>query len=60
VGEVDGLGLLGQDLDLAAGVIVALLEGLEGGGGVATEAELLANLGPVELEGCAALLRAMR
>lgn len=26
VGEVDGLGLLGQDLDLAAGVIVALLE----------------------------------
>jgi hypothetical protein len=60
VGEVDGLGLLGQDLDLAAGVIVALLEGLKGGGGVATEAELLANLGPVELEGCAALLRAMR
>jgi hypothetical protein len=60
VGEVDGLGLLGQDLDLAAGVIVALLEGLEGGGGVATEAELLANLGPVELKGCAALLRAVR
>lgn len=60
LGEVDGLGLLGQDGDLAAGVIVALLERLEGGGGVATEAELLANLGPVELEGCTALLRAMR
>jgi hypothetical protein len=26
VGEIDGLGLLGKDLDLAAGVIVALLE----------------------------------
>lgn len=57
VGEVDGLGLLGEDGDLAAGVIVALLERLEGGSGVATEAELLAKLGPVELEGCAALLR---
>lgn len=60
LGEVDSLGLLGEDGDLAAGVIVALLERLEGGGSVATEAELLANLGPVELEGCAALLREMR
>jgi hypothetical protein len=60
VREVDGLGLLGEDGDLAAGVVVALLERLEGGGGVAPEAELLGQLGPVELEGCAALLREMR
>lgn len=60
LGEVDGLALLGKDLDLAAGIVIALLERLEGGGGVATEAELLANLGPVELEGCATLLRAVR
>lgn len=53
--EVDGLGLLGEDGDLAAGVVVALLERLKGGGGVALETELLGQLGPVELEGCAAL-----
>ena len=58
--EVNGLRLLGEDGDLAAGVIVALLEGLESGGGVTAEAELLAELGPVELEGCAALLRKLR
>lgn len=39
VGEVDLLGLLGQDLDLAARVVVALLEGLQGLGGGAAEAE---------------------
>lgn len=59
VSEVDGLGLLGENSELAASVIVALLERLEGDGGVATEAELLGELGPVELEGCAALLREM-
>ena len=53
--EVDGLGLLGEDGDLAAGVVVALLERLQSGRSVATEAELLAELGPVELEGCATL-----
>lgn len=58
--EVDGLGLLGENGDLAAGVVVALLERLQGGGGVAFEAKLRAELGPVELEGCAALLREMR
>ena len=58
--EVDGLGLLGEDGDLAAGVVVALLERLKGGGGVALETELLGQLGPVELEGCAALLQEMR
>jgi hypothetical protein len=57
VGEVDGLGLLGQDLDLAAGIIVALLEGLQGGGSLAAEAEGGRNLGPVELECGAALFR---
>lgn len=54
--EVDGLGLLGEDGDLAAGVVVTLLERLQSGRSLATEAELLAELGPVELEGCAALL----
>ena len=60
VREVDVLGLLGEDGDLAAGVIVALLERLEGSGGVSLETELLGQLGPVELEGCAALLQEMR
>lgn len=57
VGEVDGLGLLGQDLDLAAGIIVALLERLQRGGSLAAEAEGGRNLGPVELECGAALFR---
>ena len=39
VREVDGLGLLGEDLDLAARVIVALLEVGEGLGGIASEAQ---------------------
>lgn len=55
MGEVDLLGLLGQDLDLAARIIVALLEGLEGLGGGATEAEFGAQVGPVDLGGGAAL-----
>lgn len=57
VREVDRLGLLLQGVDLAAGVIVALLEGLEGGSGLAFEAQLRADLRPVDLEGGAALLR---
>jgi hypothetical protein len=55
LGEVDGGGLLGQLLELAAGIVVALFEGEEGGGCVAAEAELRRELGPVELEGCASL-----
>lgn len=55
-GEVDGGGLLGKGLELAAGVLVALLEGLEGGNGLATEAQRAGDLGPVELESCASLL----
>jgi hypothetical protein len=56
VGEVDGLGLLGQDLDLAAGIIIALLESLQGGGGLAAQTEGAGHLGPVDLESGAALL----
>lgn len=59
VREVDGLGLLGQNLQLAAGLIVTLLEGLEGGGCLATEAEGAGDLGPVELESGAALCTRM-
>jgi hypothetical protein len=55
VAEVDVLGLLGEDGDFAARIVVALLEGLEGGGGLALEAQLRAELRPVELEGSAAL-----
>jgi len=49
VGEVDGLGLLGEDLDPAARVVVALFEGLESLGRAAFEAEFLREGGPVEL-----------
>lgn len=56
VGEVDGLRLVGKDLNLAAGVIVALLESLQRGGGLAAEAERGRHLGPVDLESGAALL----
>lgn len=55
VGEVDGLGLFGKDLYPAARVIVALLETGESLSGAATEAELLAQVGPVELESGGAL-----
>ena len=55
VAEIFGLGLLGQDLDLAAILIVALLEGLEGGSVLAAEAERGRHLGPVDLESGAAL-----
>lgn len=57
VGEVDGLGSLGQNLDLAAGIVVALLEGIERSGGLAAEAERARHLGPVDLKSCAALFR---
>ena len=55
VGEVDLLGLLGQDLDLAARVVVALLEGLESLSGGTTEAQFGAQVGPVDFGGGAAL-----
>ena len=55
MGEVDGLLLLLELSELAAGVVVALLEGDKRVGGLALEGELLGELGPVELEGCVAL-----
>jgi ferric-dicitrate binding protein FerR (iron transport regulator) len=56
VGEVDRLGLLAQQCDFAARVIVALLEGLESCSCVSFETKLRCELGPVELEGGTALL----
>ena len=56
VGEVDGLGLLGEDRHFAARIVVALLEALEGGGGLALETKLGPDPGPVDFEGGAALL----
>lgn len=55
VREVDFLRLLGQELDLAPGVIVAFLEGLQGGRRLAAEAEGAGGLDPVDLESGAAL-----
>lgn len=57
LGEVDGLGLLGKDLDAAARIVVALLEVGERGGGVASETEFGAKVGPVDFEGCRTLRR---
>lgn len=56
-GEVDGRGLLGKLLDLAAGVLVALLESLEGRHGLAAETKRVGHLDPVELKGSASLFR---
>jgi len=49
VREVDGLGGVGEDLHLAAGVVVALFEGREGRGGLSLEAEGGGDFRPVEL-----------
>lgn len=59
VREIDGLGGLGERLDLATGSVVAVLESLQGGSGLATEAEAGGHLGPVELESCASLESSM-
>ena len=56
VREVDLGGLLLEGLELAAGVVVALLEGMERGDGLAAEAERGGDLRPVELNRCASLL----
>lgn len=53
--EIDFLGRFGEDLDTAAGVVVALLEGLERGGGLPSKTEGLGDGGPVEFECCASL-----
>jgi hypothetical protein len=54
-GEVDGLGLLRKELNLAARIIVTLLEGLQRGSGLAAEAERAGRLDPVDLESGATL-----
>ena len=53
--EIDRLRCLGEDCVLAAHVLVAFLEGLQGGDGAALEAELALQRGPVDLEGSASL-----
>ncbi len=53
--EIDFLRLFGENLNSATGILVALLEGLEGGGGLATETKALGYLCPVELECCTSL-----
>jgi hypothetical protein len=55
VGEVDGLRGVGEGLDFAARVVVALFEGGERAGGAAAEAELRGQFAPVQLERCAGL-----
>jgi len=55
VGEVDGLGCVGEGLHFAAGVVVAFFEGGEGAGGAAAEAELGGEFAPVQFEGGAGL-----
>jgi len=55
LGEVDALGLLGKELDLAARIVVTLLEGLEGGGCLTAETEGAGHLGPVDFESGTAL-----
>jgi len=55
IGEVNGLRLLREDGDLAARIVIALLEGLERSGSLTLETKLRGELGPVELEGSAAL-----
>ncbi len=53
--EVDGCGGLGEKVELAAGVVVALFEGHEGGCGGAFEAEGGGYAGPVNFGGGGAL-----
>ena len=59
-GEIDGRGLLGELLNLATRVLVALLEGLEGRDGLAAETQRAGHLGPVELESSASLWQGRR
>ena len=55
MGEVDIGSLSLEDLETAAGIVVALLEGVEGVEGVAAEAKGGAEAGPVDLGGRVAL-----
>ena len=56
VAEVHSGWRLGQLLELAAGIFVALLEGVEGGDGLAAEPKARGDCLPVKLESCATLL----
>lgn len=53
--KVDGSGLRAQQINFAARIIVALLEGLEGGCCLAFEAKGGGDSGPVEFQGGGAL-----
>ena len=55
--KVNGLGLRLQQVELAARVVIALLEGLEGGCRLAFEAKGGGDFGPVEFQGGGALGR---
>jgi hypothetical protein len=55
VGEIDLLRLLGEHLNPATGILVALFEGLEGRDCLTTEAEVIGDCLPINLEGCASL-----
>jgi hypothetical protein len=53
--EIDGCGLIGQNLDSTTGIVMSLLEVGERGRCAASKAELCANFAPVELR-CRACL----
>ena len=55
VSEVDRGWLLLESRKLAAGILVALLEGVEGGDSRSTESEVRGDCCPVKLESCATL-----
>jgi hypothetical protein len=54
-GEVDGLRLLGENLDLTAGIVISLLEGLQGRSRLTAKAQRAGHLGPVDLNSGATL-----
>lgn len=53
--KINSLWLGLEESDLAAGIFIALLEGEEGGGGLALEAEGGGDFGPLDFEGGASL-----
>jgi hypothetical protein len=53
--KVDFGWLFGQQLNPTAGILIALLEGLEGGGGLTSQAKGAGYFRPVELESCTSL-----
>lgn len=55
LGKVDLGGLFGQLLDLALGIVIARLEGLQRGDRLATQAQRGGDFGPVELQSCGSL-----